>query len=215
MYDNGPDGLSEGLSRFVEKGKVGFVNRQGKKVIPAQFDFVSQFSLGTATYCMGCYFDFKKNSEHPPLKGGIYGIIDRRGQSLIDNIPFEKRTILDSLQKEYYPKEFQYSAFEKKLIGKLDPYRKAIEKEYFSNYSDLSEPHFLLFDIVEKPSAGFNYYIIQSREKTGQHIYGDSWDNLRFYASKDGRKLFYADGDNLIPFSKWYALYIKGDRDYE
>jgi hypothetical protein len=215
IFDNGPDGLQEGLCRFVENHKIGFVNRHGKKVIPAQFDFVSSFNLGTAVFCMGCHFDFKKNSEHPPLAGGVYGMIDNTGKVLIADVLPEKNAILDSLQKEHYTKNRSYSPFEKKLTSKLDPYLKNIEKEYFSNYSNLTEPHSLVFDIVERPSAGFNYYVIQSREKMSTQIYSNTWDDLLFFVSRDGRKLFYFDAGTLVPFSKWYAIYLKGERNYE
>lgn len=216
MFDNGPDYLREGLSRFVENGKIGFANRQGTKVIPAQFDFVSEFKLGTAEFCMGCYFDRTKDQEHPRLRGGYYGMINKKGNILINRIFGDSASAnwrkIDSLKQQFYTKEFQYTPFEKSLINKLHPYKKAIEKEYFNANSSSSS---LVFHIVEKPSPGFPYYVIYSMEKVGDDIYGGSW-GLEFYVSKDGKTLYFFDEweNNLIPFLKWYDLYTKGTRDY-
>jgi hypothetical protein len=217
VFDNGPDYLREGLSRFIENGKMGFVDRQGKKVIPAQFDFVNEFSLGTAVFCMGCSFDKKKNEEHPVLKGGTYGMINKKGEILINNIfngsDAKSWKRIDSLKQNFYTKEFQYTSFEKGLINKLNPYKKTIEKEYFNTNSEPSKS--LVFEIVERPSAGFPYYVIYSMEQIHDNIYGGSW-GLVFYVSKDGKNLYFFDewGKGMIPFLKWYNLYSKGERDY-
>jgi len=219
IYDFSPDEIHEGATRFTENGKTGYVNRQGKKIIPAQFEFTWPFSLGTAKFCKGCYFDRKKDVEHPPLTGGAYGFIDRKGKVLIDQIVFDTTYIfwnkLDSITQTLYPDQFRYSDFEKKLVEKFDPYKKEIEKEYFSNWTSSSESRSLVFDIVEKPSLDFPYYVIYSRELIGKKISGDSWDRLQFYVSKNGKNTYYIDNDTLITFSKWYSLYINGKREYE
>ena len=89
IYDFSSDEIHEGLSRFTENGKTGYVNRQGKKIIPAQFEFTWPFSLGTAIFCKGCYYDKTKDPEHPPLISGTFGFIDRTGKVLVDHIVFD------------------------------------------------------------------------------------------------------------------------------
>lgn len=80
IYDNGPDYVSEGLLRFVENGKMGFVNEAGKKVIKAQFDFVYPFEKGTARFCNGC--KTIKDGEHSAMdnESGTWGKIDKKGK---------------------------------------------------------------------------------------------------------------------------------------
>lgn len=80
LYDNGPDYEQEGLLRYVENGKMGFVNAAGKKVIPAQFDFVYPFEGGTARYCNGCRS--VQMGEHRMMdeKSGIWGYVDKKGE---------------------------------------------------------------------------------------------------------------------------------------
>lgn len=80
IYDNGPDYVQEGLLRFVENGKMGFVNEAGKKVIPAQFDFVYPFEKGKARFCNGC--KTIKDGEHSMIdeKTGEWGEVDKKGR---------------------------------------------------------------------------------------------------------------------------------------
>ncbi len=80
IYDNGPDYVQEGLLRFVEQGKMGFVNEAGKKVIKAQFDFVFPFEKGRARFCNGCRSI--KDGEHSMIdeKTGTWGEVDKKGK---------------------------------------------------------------------------------------------------------------------------------------
>ena len=216
-YEFEPDFLLEGLSRFKENGKIGFADRQGKKIIAAQFDYVNWFSLGVASFCTGCYFDPSNDPEHPSLKGGTWGLVNRKGEILINNLPFDNvdlERILDSSLQTFYNKEFQYNSFEKKLISMFDEYKGGIEKEYFKN-SSTREPRALKFDIVEKPSAFFPYYIISSREVSNSIVGGHFWESLHFYISKDGKYIYFVGYRDLVPFSKWYSKYSKGESLYD
>lgn len=82
IYDNGPDYVSEGLLRYVENGKMGFVDEAGQKKIPAEFDFAFPFEGGTARFCNGC----KSYSvgEHSAMdeKTGTWGKINKEGKKL-------------------------------------------------------------------------------------------------------------------------------------
>lgn len=210
-YDNGPDRIHEGLTRFVENGKIGFVDRHANKIIPAQFDHVGAFSLGTALFCRGGYYDFSEDREHPLLKGGVRGVIDRTGKILLDNIPYDTSIYfwkkLRSLHQQFYANQFIYSDFEKKLISNFDPYKTRIEEEYFSNWVGFPEPKSLRFDITERPSPGFPYYVVALAELVGPDIMRG--DRLQFYISADGKNVFnYSWDGELIPFLKWFDEYL-------
>jgi hypothetical protein len=77
IFDNFPDEQREGLFRFVEDGKMGFANGQGKRVIPARFDFVEPFTNGYAAFNTGGVQE--PQGEHSLLKGGLWGLIDKKG----------------------------------------------------------------------------------------------------------------------------------------
>ncbi len=78
IFDNGPDDFAEGLARFKEKGKIGYFDERGRKVIPAKFDFAFPFEKGRAEVCNGCKPE--AHGEHTAIVGGDRMIIDRTGK---------------------------------------------------------------------------------------------------------------------------------------
>jgi len=77
IFDNGPDYVVEWVSRFVEKGKIGFVNEKQEKVIPAQFDRASPFENGKAEVCNGC--KSVADGEHSLMTWGTWWILSKDG----------------------------------------------------------------------------------------------------------------------------------------
>jgi len=94
IFDNGPDYFIEGLSRFVQHGKMGFINEKYEIIIPAQFDFVRPFDKGMAAFCTDCQV-VKFDDEHRVMRGGTWGYINKEGHILIDQIASE--TALDEI----------------------------------------------------------------------------------------------------------------------
>lgn len=78
IYDNCPDYVEEGLFRFVENKKLGFATLEGQKVISAQFDFVSPFKNGYATYYIGGerIYENGKTEKQIMTESGYAGLID-------------------------------------------------------------------------------------------------------------------------------------------
>ena len=81
IYDNGPDPFAEDKARFVRNGRVGFFDRRGRIVIPAEYDFALPFSEGMATVCRGCREE--PDGEYRTVRGGSWGFIDRKGRVVI------------------------------------------------------------------------------------------------------------------------------------
>ena len=79
--DNGPDYFAEGLARFRDHGKVGFFDRHGNVVIPAQYDSAMPFSEGAAAVCQGCRE--AEEGEHRAVKDGKWGFVGPGGALLI------------------------------------------------------------------------------------------------------------------------------------
>ena len=83
ILDYRPDPVQEGLFRFLENGKIGFANLKGQKVIPAKFDFASEFLSGLASFNVGGK-PKELDSEHSIWSGGLWGFINKHGLVVIN-----------------------------------------------------------------------------------------------------------------------------------
>ena len=82
IIDNGPDYFSDGLARYMEQGKIGFMDENGVKVIPAIFEFVLPFSEGLAAFCEKC--KEVRHDEYKRIEGGKWGYINKFGEIVVD-----------------------------------------------------------------------------------------------------------------------------------
>ncbi|MBZ4189712.1 WG repeat-containing protein [Niabella beijingensis] len=202
-YDNGPDYFEEGLARCVQKGKVGFVNEQGKIAIRPQWDWVSPFNYGYAFACNGCYWDRDKDAEHPPMafKANAQTFyINREGKTV--SLMKQRKTEKDlSVDGGYLPYPFRYTAGEQKILTEVSA-MEVLSKIRNANYSEKREGKdaLLQFEIVGRPSAISPYYKIQG------YRYGsfNKEDPFLFYRSVKG-EYFHAgwDGNDRTPFKQW------------
>ena len=80
-YDNGPDYFVEGLARTPVDGKIGYIDRTLRIVIPARYDMGFPFDHGRAVVCVGCVA--KPQGEHAFMEGGLWGAIDHGGREIV------------------------------------------------------------------------------------------------------------------------------------
>jgi hypothetical protein len=79
VFDNGPDYLVEGLSRFRSAdGKIGFADDRCRVKIPARWDWAGPFEKGRARVCNGC--SPVSDGEHQTMVGGVWAEIDKKGK---------------------------------------------------------------------------------------------------------------------------------------
>jgi hypothetical protein len=205
-FDNGPDYVSEGLMRYVKNGKMGFVNRIGEVVIPAQYDYVDGFRYGVASYCKGCKREYE--GEHYHMKGGQWGYINYKGEELQPSI--QKNSYRDMWidTGKYLPYQFKYTLAEQKILDFFSK-NSSLNKAYAVNNSLDPLMKALQYEIVERPSSFFPYYHVKAFEVMGGRYYGDELSGLNFYVSKDGKRFFYNDYfDGLTAFDKWLRKYL-------
>ncbi len=81
FFDNGADYLAEGLFRFVENKKMGYADKDGKKIIPAKFEMVNPFANGMAVFAVGGKME--RDGEHTFLKGAKWGYINKIGEIIV------------------------------------------------------------------------------------------------------------------------------------
>ncbi|MCW0390217.1 hypothetical protein NB690_000791 [Xanthomonas sacchari] len=86
-WDNGPDGFTEGLTRGIFHGRIGFYDRQLREVIAPVHDFAWPFEHGVAAVCDGCSADTPDTDGHTPMQGGRWYSIDRHNRE----VPAPKR----------------------------------------------------------------------------------------------------------------------------
>jgi hypothetical protein len=81
-YDNGPDAFVEGRARTQVDGKIGYVDRKLKVVIPPRYDWGFPFEHGRAVVCSGCA-PKPDGGEHQLVEGGMWGAVDRNGREIV------------------------------------------------------------------------------------------------------------------------------------
>lgn len=212
-YDNGADYFSEGVRRFVKKGKVGFVDRNAKIIIDAKHDFVSSFNYGYAVFCDGCDWE-KTEDEHPQIIGGTWGVINFKGEIMQPLTNHSEKDI--KVNGKYYAYPFQYNEKEKNILQFFEKYNTILSAIHYVNvYNEMSEKEKkLLFEIVERPKESFPYYQINTfdNEKANLGSFGD----LTFFMSEDGKNVYAINYEKeMIPFKKWLKEEIKQAEKYQ
>jgi hypothetical protein len=211
FFDNGPDYVMEGLSRFVQNGKVGFVNRLGEVVIPAQYDFVESFSYGYAKYCNGC--KWSRRGEHETVGGGDWGYINRKGEIVVATSKKNRETDILIDSAKYLPNPYTYNKLEQAIVDSF--YRiKNLSAAYFANYYsplDSMEKQ-LRFEIVEYPNKKDYYYVVKAYTYSTRFGFyeANGFTGDQFRVSANGKKYYVIDYDNKpIVLNKWVQQYIK------
>lgn len=83
-FDNGPDYAKQGLMRYVDGTKVGFVDEACQIRIVALWEHASWFSEGLAVVCQDCRIE--SDGEHSQAVGGKWGYIDQKGATVVPPI---------------------------------------------------------------------------------------------------------------------------------
>lgn len=82
-YDNGADTYREGLVRSVVNSKIAYYNQELKMVISPKYDWGWPFYNGRALVCSGCKVTEPDKFGHKPVKGGLWGYIDKTGKEVV------------------------------------------------------------------------------------------------------------------------------------
>ncbi|ANH82943.1 hypothetical protein A8C56_19865 [Niabella ginsenosidivorans] len=201
-FDNGPDYFVEGLSRCVDKGKVGFVNLQGQIIIQPQWDWASPFNYGYASACNGCYLDRESDPEHPSIalsSNGEKVYINRQG----DTVPLMSKRQSDKdlpVDGGFLPYPFHYNRQEQAIVDSMNA-MDVLSKIYtaFLEEPVTGKSGQLHFQILERPSETSPYYQIQG------FTYGDMQgvDQFLFLRDEAGQLFHPGPEGKLIPFNRW------------
>ncbi|MDQ1093930.1 hypothetical protein QE400_003343 [Xanthomonas sacchari] len=81
-WDNAADGFTEGLTRGIVDGRIGFYDRQLREVIAPVHDFAWPFEHGVAQVCDGCRAGTPDADGHTSMQGGRWYSIDRHNREV-------------------------------------------------------------------------------------------------------------------------------------
>ncbi|MFB3388276.1 WG repeat-containing protein [Flavobacterium sp. LAR06] len=206
LFDACVDDFSEGLMRFSENKKLGFADRNGNKIIPAKYDWVSSMNFGFSQYCQGCYFDRSKDDEHPTLVGGTWGYVDKKGNEIIPTNKRNHQKDFETENHQFIPYQFQYNDKEKQILDYFEKRKESIIKIYKIDCTVKD----LYFEIVQQPSKLEPFYTVKTFEVCDQYFHGanETYDDYKiFKVSADGKE-FYALYIDLVAHKK-YSEYVK------
>lgn len=158
MFDNTPDCENEGFIRFNDRktDKVGVFNKNGKIVIPPEYNWVTRVMNGMLVALKGAEKKYYPGGEHYKLEGGVQLLIDTNNKVLIENFKYENlinfyslkisnQPIIDSVKQNFksmdnkyysfinYEKEFKYWFIENLLdsLNKTDILKATYKEVYF------------------------------------------------------------------------------------
>lgn len=221
-YDNGCDYWQEGMRRYVEKGRVGFVRRDGSRATPAQWDFATSFEHGYATVYRGGWKKEWTDDEHwtlaPATPDAVSEVINQKGEVVAGS---SLKTAADDVKigGKYYPNPFAYTPAEQRMADYFNqqPVLQALSR-YYVDSPEYAAKLTLKFEIVERPSAALSYYVLRGFDPDG-----DAHDDAFFLVSADGKQRFAVNGYDALslgnhvkktPLRHWVRGKLLQARDY-
>ena len=206
-FDNGMDYWEEGYRRFIEDGKVGFVDGNGRKVIPAQYAAADPFSYGYTTVYTGNWrTKWVDGGEHAVLDAvdasAQSHVINQRGESVTGRAqPLAPQDV--NIDGRYYPYPFTHNPFEQYIVAKLNATAALSELAYYDDGRP-RDGRSLAFAITARPSRVEPYYRVSAYEYDRERQPYRNEELSRIVADRDGRLYYRAWGENtLIPLKIW------------
>ena len=168
FFDNGPDYWEEGIRRYVENDKMGFVNKKGEKITLATYGFLYSFNYGYAKA-------FKGNMQKKYEKGGEHWYVVAADSNVTSCLINTKGEVVHPLEKKqsdkdyyyegkYYPYPFVYSDEEQQILNRLNRDIVGISMMYqMSYYQYKYKP--LQLEITERPDEFDPYFVIKAYDE--------------------------------------------------
>jgi len=191
VYMNYPftrfDPYKDGMALVVQKGKYGFIDRDGLLLVSTQYDEARPFSNGCAAIKIGNvwgFIDKKENFVATPFydkvldfdnravivtKNGKFGLVNRQGKETIKP-QFEEITLLKS-GNYLLKKEGRYGIANAEGIEKINSIYKDVLELKSGNFRVRLYGKYNLVDIDNKLLTQAEFDNIEYSESTRQYVY--------------------------------------------
>lgn len=212
-FDNGLDYFEEGLRRYVYGNKIGFVNKDGKLIIPAQWDFAEPFQYGYAkVYVGGWQKKYEDGGEHwsivPSSKKSQSYVINKKGEK-VEPYKTKKHPKDYEVGGEYYPYPFKYSSAEQKVLDSFKNLDILNDIHLASCDNCIKKDHLLDFEITEYPREYFPYYVVQG------YVNQSKEDTSVFVVSADMTQIYHYSWDReILPLQDWIISELEEFKTY-
>ena len=181
--------FQEGHIPIISNDKRGLANKEGKLIIPAEYDWMGFLTNGIVEACKECYFDRTKDPEHPPLINGTWYLLNKHGE-ILDIQNYGKP--LKNITK--YPHKYTESELE--ILSGIEKFSTQIAKKYNLNTNEIK------FELVYNPTPYDPFYRIK--------LYNKSSTNWNTSFDSEAQYNFFFD-----PKTKLYYGYYEESRLYK
>lgn len=183
--------FKEGYIPFKENGKYGLANKEGRKVIPAKYDYLAHPEDGVVFACYNCTFDRKADPEHPPLTGGTWLWMNTAGR-VHYSLLYEQVANWPGLKEKWVR---SYDNAEKIILSYFNDHQKFIQNKLKLDNSEVK------FEVVYQPTVYMPYYHVKLYYSDGNKFLTgfDDDEFVNFYVSKDLKQY-------LVFFEEWQEL---------
>jgi WG containing repeat len=195
--DNGPDDYVEGLRRVVKQGYMGFVDRFGREVIGADFNYINPFYRGYAIASRKCkYIKMRKepgNCCGYKCKENI--LINHVGEIMYQLAEGDTMTRVTDALITAMNLPTTITAEEMKLVKALEQIPEV--KKYEQDAKDLRN---VVHPVIsQKPDAVSNFYLIDFRPEQGGLL-----PYMSFLITADKKKImFFTQRGEEITLEQW------------
>lgn len=199
FFDFSIEDFEEGYIRIIENNKMGLADKSGKIIIKPKYDFISSVTFGIIKYCNGCYRDYKTDPEHPPLVGGNWGYLDKKGMEI--ELTKERNHPKDLKTKEgFIPYQFKYDKKECDILDFFEKRKGLIIQANNSLNPDLE----IFFEIIEKPNKFEPFYSIRTYQVYNDNLRASyNYDDFQNFKVSSDLKKFYTTYTELLNHKKY------------
>lgn len=176
LFDNGPDYWEEGLRRYVEQDKMGYVDLLGNKVTAAAWDFVYPFNYGYAEVMLGKLKKvYDQGGEHWTIGSEgpvVHYLINKKGER-VHPYAVARHPKDYFYEGQYYPYPFVYTVEEQAILSRLQADSVGVAFLFDSSSYRSGYDTSVQMEITARPNDYNPYYVVKVYNQQQSIGFGD------------------------------------------